>query len=367
LKATFNRKVLQAAFSIASQASPTSTPKEVLKNVLLTASGPNAYLSASDGENSIRVKVANCEASQGGAVLLPAGRFKSILSTVDSDDVAITVEGTKCKIKAGRSTLELTTIDPDTFPAVAEFKEKEYRVIAGHVLKTAIQRTVFSTDIQSNRYALGGVLFDFREGKTNVVATDGKRLSVVEIQTSPEEAGSIEMTGVVPAAACRLVERCIEGDEDVMIAFTGNEMRVKCGESTIAARLVEGHFPRWENIIPVEHEHSVTLPCGQLMSAINQASLTLSADSKGIGFHFDEGELKLTGTGHDVGQSEVELLVAWDEKALSITFDGKLVIDFLKTMDGNDPVEILLNGENDAAVFFAGDGYRYVVMPLANN
>jgi DNA polymerase-3 subunit beta len=101
------------------------------------------------------------------------------------------------------------------------------------------------------------------------------------------------------------------------------------------------------------------------MSAINQASLVLSADSKGIDFHFDEGELKLTGTGQDVGGSEVELPVAWDSKALSITFDGKLIVDFLKPLDAADPVELLLNGENDAGVFFAGNGYRYVVMPLA--
>lgn len=365
MKATFSRKVLQAAFSVASQASPSSTPKEVLKNVLLTASGPNAYLSASDGENSIRVKVANCEASQGGAVLLPASRFKTILSTVDSDDVAITVEGTKCKIKAGRSSLELTTIDPDTFPAVNEFAEKEYRVIAGHTLKEAIQRTVFATDIQSSRYVCGGVLFDFRDDKTCFVGTDAKRMAAVEVAMPSDEPRGDAITGVVPAAACRLIERCIEGDEDVLIAFTGNDVRVKCGNSTVTARLISGRFPQWEDVIPADHEFSVTLPCGQLMSAINQASLVLSVDSKGIDFHFDEGELKLTGTGQDVGGSEVELPVAWEHKALSITFDGKLILDFLKTLDAADPVELLLNGENDAGVFFAGNGYRYVVMPLA--
>lgn len=371
MKATFNRKVLQAAFSVASQASPTSTPKEVpkevLKNVLLTASGSDAYLSASDGENSIRVKVPSCECSNGGAILLPASRFKAILSTVDSDEVSISTEGTKCKIKAGRSSLELTTIDPDTFPAVNEFAEKEYRVIAGHTLKEAIQRTVFATDTQSSRFALGGVLFDFRDNKTCFVGTDTRRMAAVEVTMPSDEPRGDAITGVVPAAACRLLERCIEGDEDVLIAFTGNDVRVKCGNSTVTARLVDGRFPRWEEVIPDDHEFSVTLPCGQLMSAINQASLVLSADSKGIDFHFDEGELKLTGVGQDVGGSEVELPVAWEHKAISIMFNGRLILDFLKTLDANDPVELLLIDENSAGVFTTGNGYRYVVMPLAKD
>lgn len=365
MKATFNRKVLQAAFSVASQASPTATPKEVLKNVLLTASGSDAYLSASDGENSIRVKVPDCECSNGGAILLPASRFKAILSTVDSDEVSISTEGTKCKIKAGRSSLELTTIDPDTFPAVNEFAEKEYRVIAGHTLKEAIQRTVFATDIQSSRFAFGGVLFDFRDYRTCFVGTDTKRMAAVEVAKVTD--GSDKITGVVPAAACRLLERCIEGDEDVLIAFTGNDVRVKCGNSTVTARLIDGRFPQWEDVIPADHEYSVTLPCGQLTSAINQASLVLSADSKGIDFHFDEGELKLTGVGQDVGGSEVELPVAWEHKPMSITFDGKLILDFLKTLDASDPVELLLVDENSAGVFTTGNGYRYVVMPLAKD
>lgn len=367
MKATFNRKVLQAAFSVASQASPSSTPKEVLKNVLLTASGPNAYLSASDGENSIRVKIPDCECSNGGAIMLPASRFKAILSTVDSDEVSLSTEGTKCKIKAGRSSLELTTIDPDTFPAVNEFAEKEYRVIAGHTLKEALRRTVFATDIQSSRYAFGGVLFDFRDDKTCFVGTDTKRMAAVEVAMPSDEPRGDAITGVVPAAACRLIERCIEGDEDVLIAFTGNDVRVKCGNSTATARLIDGRFPRWEDVIPAGHEFSVTLPCGQLVSAINQASLVLAADSKGIDFHFDEGELKLVGTGQDVGGSEVELPVAWEHKPLSITFDGKLVLDFLKTLDANDPIELLLIDENSATVFTTGNGYRYVVMPLAKD
>ena len=367
MKATFNRKVLQAAFSLASQASPTSTPKAVLKNVLLTAAGSTAVLLATDNEVSIRVTVPDCQAKQGGKVLLPAGRFKQILSTVESDGIDLALIGTKCNIKAGRSTLDLTTEDPDSFPEVSEFKETEYRVIAGHVLKTAIQRVGYATDQNPSRYALSGVLFDFRDEKTCFVALDGRRLSLVESKAPETESGSTGMNGVIPANACRLIERCIEGDEDVFVAITGNNIHVKCGNSTISARLVEGRYPQWEQVIPDTHEHSVTVPCGEFMSAINQASLVLPVENKGLLFTFDDGNLTIQAEGQDIGKSVAAMPVSWDSPTFSIQFDGKLIVDFLKTLGTTDPVEILLNGTNDAAVFFAGDGYRYIVMPLADN
>ena len=48
------------------------------------------------------------------------------------------------------------------------------------LMKELIRRTLFATDTESSRYALGGVLLEMDEEKIIAVGTDGRRLAKME-------------------------------------------------------------------------------------------------------------------------------------------------------------------------------------------
>src|SRR6185436_5818453 len=141
---------------------------------------------------------------------------------------------------------------------------ENYHVIPAASFKEMIRRTVFSTDVESTRYALGGVLMEIIGEKLTMAATDSRRLAV--ISSSCSTLGTVEPRTthpVVPAKALSLIEKSItDSDQDVYLAVYPNSVLVKCSSSTIYSRLVEGRFPRYGDVIPSSSKVEMDLLVG---------------------------------------------------------------------------------------------------------
>jgi len=176
-------------------------------------------------------------------------------------------------------------------------------------------------------------------------------------------------TPVVPSKAMGLIERSLPDKEDAvaLVAVHANDLLVKCAGSTIYSRLVEGRFPRYSDVIPTEFNLSIDLVVGPFYSAVRQAQIVTSEESRGVDFAFSNGKLTLASQAADVGQSNVELPIPYEGEDLTITFDPKYVADFLRILDGGTSIKLnLLDGESPA-VFSTEDHYQYVVMPLSRD
>jgi DNA polymerase-3 subunit beta len=109
------------------------------------------------------------------------------------------------------------------------------------------------------------------------------------------------------------------------------------------------------------------LTVGPMYAAVRQAAIVTSEESRGVDFTFGEGSLVLSGQTAEVGQSRVELPIAYDGKPLAITLDPRFVIDFLKALESERSFTIDLQDSDAAAVCSTDDGYGYVIMPLARD
>ena len=112
---------------------------------------------------------------------------------------------------------------------------------------------------------------------------------------------------------------------------------MRTDRAVIYSRLVEGRFPRYQDVFPSSYEVRIPLEVGPLLSAVEQASIVTSEESRGVDFTFAAGLLKLSSQAADVGSSHVELPIAYDGKAVEITFDPRYLLDALKTLDADRP------------------------------
>ena len=211
-------------------------------------------------------------------------------------------------------------------------------------------------------------MLEFDEDLVIAVATDGRRLAKMsgplgrEGNPNPGDAMTI-----VPSRSMQLIERALMNtDADVQLATRGNDFLVRCPTATIITRLVEGRFPRWRDVLPHRPEAVVLdLTVGPTLSAIRQAAIVTSSESRGIDFVFGNGSLTLRGLTADVGESEVKLPIAYEGETIEMCLDHRFVMDFLRVLDAGRNFHLnILDGDN-AALFETDDGYGYVVMPLA--
>ncbi len=370
MKVTCDREALLAAFQTAAAVVPSRSPKPILQNIKLEVSDQGAILLATDLEIGIRIQVPGIQVHTPGSAILPLGRFGSILRESSDDMLHLESDGQSTTVRGERSEFKLPSENPQEFPAVADFQEGAYHELSARLLRELIKRTIFATDNESSRYALGGVLLEMGPDKIVGVGTDGRRLAKMEVpahSVGGHQSGD-SMT-IVPSKAMQLIERALtDGDAEIQLAARPNEILIRSPRATIYSRLVEGRFPKWRDVFPQRtNAAKVELTVGPLHSAVRQAAIVTSEESRGVGFHFKAGSLILSGRAAELGQSRVELPIAYDGAELSITLDPRFVSDFLKVLDPEKVVTIELKDSESAAVCSTDDGYGYVIMPLARD
>jgi DNA polymerase-3 subunit beta len=370
MKFVCERDKLLSAFQTAATVAPSRSPKPILQNVKLIVTQQQATLLATDMETGIRIDVPGIEVEAAGNAVLPVGRFGSILRESMDAKLLVEADSQGTTVRGDRSEFKLPGQNPDEFPEVASFVEENYHEISARLLKELIHRTLFATDTESSRYALGGVLLEFESDKITAVGTDGRRLAKMEGPCKTVGHCSYDdTTTIVPARSMQLIERAFTDlDAEIRIAVHANDILLKSPRVMIYSRLVEGRFPKWRDVFPKRREAvQIELAVGPVYAALRQASIVSNDESRGIDFAFAEGSLVLSGSTAEVGQSRVEIPVGYAGPALTVSLDHRFVADFLKVLDPEKTFTFDMENTESAAVMTTDDGYGYVVMPLARD
>lgn len=367
MKIVGEREGLLRAFQTAATVAPSRSPKPILQNINLDVTDKGGTMIATDMEVGIRIEAAGIEVLTPGSVVLPVDRVGSILRESSDEKLTIEADLQGTVIKGGRSVFKLPAENPDEFPPVTDFKETRYHEVSAKLFRELIRRTIFATDTESSRYALGGVLLEFEQAKIVGVGTDGRRLAKME---GPAMSVAGHLTGdtmtIVPTRAMQLIERAIsDSDGVVRIAARANDILVNTPRVTIHSRLVEGRFPRWRDVFPDRRDPiRIELTVGPALSAHKQAAIVASQESRGIDFTFGEGSLVMQASTAERGQSRVEVPISYPGVPVTLTLDHRFVSDFLRVLESDGLFTIDIQDGASAALFTTDDGYGYVVMPL---
>jgi DNA polymerase III subunit beta len=370
MKILCDRELLLDAFGMVSGVVPTRSPKPILQQVKLTVTSEGSTLMGTDLEVGIRFQVLGVKVDRSGSVILPFQRMGSILRTsLGDDELAIEADDEHILVRGHRSQFKLPADDPEAFPDPPELAVGSAGyVIAATDLRKLIRRTIFATDPDSTRYALGGVLVELGNETITMVGTDGRRLARQITGTQVEGTGTtaIGPPPVIPVKALRLIERNLDDAEPVHIAVQdATAALVRTGRAVIYSRLVEGRFPNYREVFPASHEARILFKeVEPLLQAAEQSAITTSKESRGVDFLFSDGMLRLTSQSPDVGSSDIELPIDYDGKNIGITFDAAYLLEALRTLEPSQAIAAELTDGRNPGVFKTDDGYTYVVMPL---
>lgn len=370
MKISCDREQLLHAFQTVASVAPSRSPKPILQNVKLEATDQAVTLLATDLEVGIRHQVTGVDIQSPGVVILSVSRFGSILRESADETLRLEADSQGTTIRGERSQFRLPAENPAEFPQVTGFEEANYHTVPARLLRELIRRTAFATDNESSRYALGGVKLEVADSHLTAIGTDGRRLAKMTgpVGTTGEAIDAAQTT-IVPTRAMTLIERAVApADDEVKVAVHGNEFLVSTERAIISARMLEGRFPDWKKVFPESGSGvKLDLAVGATLTAVRQAQIATSDESRGVDFTFGEGMLVLSGKAAEVGQSRVELPIGYDGDELTVTLDPRFVVDFLKVLDADKTFSFEVKDAESAAVCTTDDGYGYVIMPLARD
>lgn len=361
MKIAVNREAFATALNEASSVAATRTPKPVLQCVMVRTENKQLVVMATDLETSLRVAVPQVEITEAGDALVPADKIASIVRESRDDVIHLETDGRACHIRGEDSHFQVYVQDPQDYPPVPDLSGDPDILLSAKDLARAIGYTHYAAAKENTRFAINGILWKKVDKHLRLVATDGRRLAVCTIKASGAE-GPKE--AIVPLKAMITLQRIVgETEEDVQVKIAPNQVIARAGNATLSSVLVEGHFPKFEDVIPNDNDKRVEVDTAELQRAIRRAALLTTHESRGVRMGFAKGELELTSRAPEQGEARITVPLEYDDEPLAIGFNPAFLIDALKAVD-TEKVTLEFKEPNRPGVLKVGKDFTYVVMPV---
>lgn len=372
MKLTCNRLSLSKVFDLAASAVKTNSPKEVLQNVKMTIISGRACLMGTDMETGVLTGIDVEHIGHDGAVLLPVPPVRQILRDTEGEQITIEVRDTGTKIISGGADFEIGSANPDEYPTVKAASSECYFELAGSEFERLVRRTHYAVDVNSTRYALGGVQFTFAEdGSVTAIGTDGKRgsLSVAECRIigDKDQMGEWPVRAICSPGPLNLIAGAVKSCEQIKLSLVGNDVVVESPTCTVTTRQVEGRYPNFMAAIPKTYRDwgSFEFEPAHMLSVIKQASILADRETCGMSFDIRPGTLTLSAKAAMKGASKVEMPILYSGKSVKALIDYQYVAEFLRSLDGQ-LATMRFNSETEAVVITTEDKSIYVLMPMSD-
>lgn len=362
MKLRINRQELAEATTLVSNVAAARTPKPILQCGLLRAGADHVELEATDLEIGLRCMVGQVEVEEQGEVLVAAEKLAAIVRESADELLDMETDATHCHVRGADSHFQINMQDTAEFPKVATMAGDPDFEIAGDVLRRLAERTGFAAARENTRYAINGVLWERQGARLTLVATDGRRLSQAVGQVSSGKEGELQV--IVPSKAMNLIRQLFGGDDEVVgVQVVGNQILLRSRRALLSTALVEGHFPKHQDVIPTDNDKQVQVNVPEMLSAVRRAALLTNEESRGVRFAFSASELALSSRAPQQGEARVTMPVRYDGEPLEIGFNPNFLIDVLRVVH-EDEVTFELKEPNRPGVLRCGDDFLYVVMPV---
>ena len=344
----------------------TRTTLPILSNVLLRAEDNRLHLTATDLDVTIACAV-EATVKAPGSTTVPVKRFFSVVRELSSPEIDIEVDDKNAtSIRAGASFYKIHGLPADEYPPLPEFKENKRISIPQSKLKGMLKKTSFAISTDESRYVLNGIFISLKDHKMTMVATDGRRLALVDEEMDVPETSQGEF--IVPTKAVNELSRLLQDKGEVDINFSANQaafaLRDEKGSSVwILSKLVEGNYPNYRQVIPTETKERLTLVREEFLQALKRAELMTSDKSNSVKLHFTKNNLSITANSPEVGEARESIAVNYKGDEFAIAFNPTYVIEPLNALD-TDEVFLELIDELSPGVIKINGPFLYVVMPM---
>lgn len=360
MKFKAEKEVLQNGIQIVQNIINTKAGLPILSNILIETNKNQIRLTATDLNIGISC-VIPVEISEAGAITVPAKRFSDIVKELPINNVNITTKKNNMVIiDTELCQFKITGLAPEEFPKLPEFQDKEVVKVEQSCLKQMLHLTSFAASFDEVRYILNGIFFKINKDNLTLVATDGKRLAIIERKITQGVDRDISM--IIPIKTIYELNRNLKTQGELSFVLGSNQVLFDLGDIIIISRLIEGEFPDYHQVVPPVSENKMKINREQLLLGVRRAALLSTPDYQSVKLEVFKNKLVVSKSTPDVGESREEIAMEYQGREIAIGFNPNYLIDVLKNLN-EDTVGLELTDTEKPAVIRI-DGYVYIVLPM---
>jgi len=376
MQMTMKREVLFRALQRIQGVVERRNTMPILSHALIDAKGSDASIFATDLEIGLKGHY-EAQVREPGQITVSARKLYEIVRELPHEEIRLLSSDRKSvSLEAGKSRFQMMTLPPEEFPPLPAVDGAVELSIDGVALGELIRKTVFAVGENDARYVLNGTLLTTASvnGKTvlRVVGTDGHRLALADREVAGPGGGSKakgapEINAIIPKKALLEIRRLLEEKTDgpLTLGVAKNQCTVQRDGVVLIARLMEGTYPNYHQVIPKGATKSLVVNRQLLEGALRRVSLLAREKTNAVKWDLSNGRLVLTASNPDIGEAQEELSVTYSGEGVTTGFNARYLLDALSVADTEEIVMDLKDALSPCVIReHNGDTSLCVIMPM---
>jgi len=341
----------------------------ILSMILLSATGSNIELSATDLEISLQQKL-SAQIIKPGNITISGRKLFEILKESKSPTIHIKEkENNWVFLSDQEARYNLACLPPDEYPVFVEPEDVGTVEIDADVLKEMINKTIYAVTLEEAGFKLSGIYTEKveLEGKTflRMVSTDGHRLSMIDKAIENLENVKINGGVMIPKKGMAELSKLASEGGSVHLGFKQNNCVARKEDSIIVIRLLESKFPDYSAVLPKKAKSLVKVKRESLLDGMKKMIILTSESYRGVKITLDKNTIELVSINPDLGDAQESLEVEYKGERLEAGFNARYFIDVLQNMDSETVEMGFIDNSSPCVVRGEEDGgFLGLVMPM---
>ncbi len=354
---------LVGALGIVTRAIAARSTTPILEGVHVSTQDDGLTLTCTDLALGIETHI-DAEVTEPGAAVLPGKLLSEIVRKLPDGRLSVKLSETNvASLSCAGSRTTLSGMSGEEYPSLPDIGEAKTIALPQSALREMINRTTFATATDETRPILMGCLVEADGTELTVVALDGFRMALRK-----ESFGSAlpKLSAVVPGKVLNEISKILgDTDEPVTLQWGASYLKCDMGRTRVVARLLDGEFIRYRQILPTEWATRVVVSRSDLETAMERASLMAREGKNNLVKLHIEGETMLLTSNAELGDVREELSIHFEGKEIDIAFNVRYLLDTMRAIeDENIVLKFNTNVSPCVVAPTFGDKFVYLALPV---
>lgn len=338
----------------------------ILSNVLLERDGDRLTLLATDLEIQVSTTFTSPQkGAENYQVTASARKLQDILRALpEQAELMLEAQNNRLQVRSGKSRFSLQTLPAEDFPKLAPSTAAAAQItLTQKPFRALLLLVQYAMAQQDIRYYLNGLLLVIEGHLLRAVATDGHRLAYASM-TLQENVEKQEV--ILPRKAVQeLIKLLSDNEEPIQVELSPNQVRFRLGDIELMTKVVDGKFPDYTRVIPMNYQKHFLIERGVLQQALQRVAILSNEKFRGVRWTLTDGQLRIACTNTEQEEAFEELEITYSGDSLDIGFNVTYLLDVLNNVT-SDKVTCSFGDANSSVLITVAENaeFRYVVMPM---
>ncbi|MDR1887386.1 MAG: DNA polymerase III subunit beta [Prevotellaceae bacterium] len=343
----------------------------ILDNFLFRLHNNVLLITASDMETTLMVNLPINTVEMEGEVAIPAKLLTDTLREFPEQPLTFIVNPdtlmAEISWSSGKSNLPCSPAEE--YPQMQDIEGDFNTVnINSYQLGEGISKTIFATADDELRPTMNGIYFDIKTDSITFVASDAHKL--VRYKLSNISADN-DCSFILPKKPANYIRGLLVKDEfPVSLNFNDKHAIFTSPRFNMACRLIEGVFPAYNSVIPIDNPKKIVADRVELLTAVRRVAVFSNQASNLVKLKIAGNEINISAQDLDFSISANERInCRYEGEDIEIGFKSPFLIEILSNLPTAE-VSMELSDPGRAGLFIpvetedSSDDLLMLLMPI---